>query len=406
MALIVNEDMLGQGRRHQAAARHRDLEPDRRRHVRADRRQAHGRQQRQARRRARLRPEPTSRPTGSAFDPGGLTYGQTTWAGFAASLGFKLLDKNPWGTKYNYDDPRVRADLHLVAQHDPQGLHAVAGAGAHARPVRGVPERQGRAGDRRRLDDRHLLGDQGHQGRLRAAARRPEGQLEHVQRARRRDLGRHQAQARGAQVGQLPGLAGRARASSAPRPSCSRRSSPRSRRRSPSTRQGRHRRQRLHVLHRVRQHGALPDHRQGAADQPDRAADARGVPQRRRGRREGVQGHERAGQQPAASSRGPSDARASCAHLTPRHRRRWRRCSRRPVRPRATAAPRCASTLSLAALPRRDRRRHGRCSTARRRGAARAVPAVPEPDAGAQLAAVRGRRACIAPRPGRPSPTP
>ncbi len=43
---------------------------------------------------------------GLGFDPGGLTYGQTTWAGFAASLGFELLDKNPWGTQYNYDDPR------------------------------------------------------------------------------------------------------------------------------------------------------------------------------------------------------------------------------------------------------------------------------------------------------------
>jgi multiple sugar transport system substrate-binding protein len=43
---------------------------------------------------------------GLGFDPGGLTYGQTTWAGFAASLGFKLLDKNPWGTKYHYDDAR------------------------------------------------------------------------------------------------------------------------------------------------------------------------------------------------------------------------------------------------------------------------------------------------------------
>jgi multiple sugar transport system substrate-binding protein len=42
---------------------------------------------------------------GLGFDPGSLTYGQTTWAGFAASLGFKLLDKNPWGTKYHYDDP-------------------------------------------------------------------------------------------------------------------------------------------------------------------------------------------------------------------------------------------------------------------------------------------------------------
>ncbi len=43
---------------------------------------------------------------GLGFDPGGLTYGQTTWAGFAANLGFRLLDKNPWGTHYNYDDPR------------------------------------------------------------------------------------------------------------------------------------------------------------------------------------------------------------------------------------------------------------------------------------------------------------
>ena len=43
---------------------------------------------------------------GLGLDPGTLTYGQTTWAGFAASLGFKLLDKNPWGKRYNFDDPR------------------------------------------------------------------------------------------------------------------------------------------------------------------------------------------------------------------------------------------------------------------------------------------------------------
>src|SRR3954464_5009408 len=48
---------------------------------------------------------------GLGFDPGGLTYGQTTWAGFAASLGFKLLDKNPWGTRYHYDDPRFAQTL-------------------------------------------------------------------------------------------------------------------------------------------------------------------------------------------------------------------------------------------------------------------------------------------------------
>jgi multiple sugar transport system substrate-binding protein len=46
--------------------------------------------------------------SGLGFDPNGLTYGQTTWAGFAASLGFQLLDKIPWGTEYHYDDPRFR----------------------------------------------------------------------------------------------------------------------------------------------------------------------------------------------------------------------------------------------------------------------------------------------------------
>ena len=144
--------------------------------------------------------------------------------------------QEPVGHEVQLRRPALRADLHLVAEHDPQGLHAAAAGGPHARPDRGVPERQGRAGDRRRLDDRHLLRDQGHEGRLLAAARRAGGQLEHVQRARGRDLGRHQAQGGGGQVGQLPRAPRTARASSAPRPSCSRRSSPRSPRRWPSTR--------------------------------------------------------------------------------------------------------------------------------------------------------------------------
>jgi multiple sugar transport system substrate-binding protein len=48
---------------------------------------------------------------GLGLDPNGLTYGQTTWAGFAASLGFELLDKNPWGTRYHYDDPAFARTL-------------------------------------------------------------------------------------------------------------------------------------------------------------------------------------------------------------------------------------------------------------------------------------------------------
>ena len=41
------------------------------------------------------------------WDLGSIQHGQTTWAGFLAGHGFQLLDKNPWGTEYNYDDPRM-----------------------------------------------------------------------------------------------------------------------------------------------------------------------------------------------------------------------------------------------------------------------------------------------------------
>ena len=33
--------------------------------------------------------------------------GQNGWGNFAAMLGFTYLDKNPWGTQYKYDDPRL-----------------------------------------------------------------------------------------------------------------------------------------------------------------------------------------------------------------------------------------------------------------------------------------------------------
>lgn len=37
--------------------------------------------------------------------------GQNGWGNFAASNGFTYLDTNPWGTKYNYDDPRLAATI-------------------------------------------------------------------------------------------------------------------------------------------------------------------------------------------------------------------------------------------------------------------------------------------------------
>jgi multiple sugar transport system substrate-binding protein len=37
----------------------------------------------------------------------GSGFGQTEWSHFAASNGFQYLDKNPWGTQYKYDDPKL-----------------------------------------------------------------------------------------------------------------------------------------------------------------------------------------------------------------------------------------------------------------------------------------------------------
>ncbi|TYB59510.1 sugar ABC transporter substrate-binding protein [Nonomuraea sp. PA05] len=41
--------------------------------------------------------------------------GQTGWAAFAAGNGFKYLDKNPFGTKYFYDDPKLAETIDWFA---------------------------------------------------------------------------------------------------------------------------------------------------------------------------------------------------------------------------------------------------------------------------------------------------
>lgn len=37
--------------------------------------------------------------------------GQTEWSWFADTTGWRHTDQNPWGTKYNYDDPRFQASI-------------------------------------------------------------------------------------------------------------------------------------------------------------------------------------------------------------------------------------------------------------------------------------------------------
>jgi multiple sugar transport system substrate-binding protein len=70
--------------------------------------------------------------------------GQTSWGNLAVSTGFQFLDKNPWGTKYNYTDPRLAATISWVKsladkgylpkfdQHSSLGSDAVLAAGQAA----------------------------------------------------------------------------------------------------------------------------------------------------------------------------------------------------------------------------------------------------------------------------------
>jgi multiple sugar transport system substrate-binding protein len=46
----------------------------------------------------------------------GDAWGQTYWAGLANSNGFKYLNKNPWGTKYFYDDPKLAEVFAWIAK--------------------------------------------------------------------------------------------------------------------------------------------------------------------------------------------------------------------------------------------------------------------------------------------------
>lgn len=41
----------------------------------------------------------------------GAGNGQTEWSWFVATTGWTATDKNPWGTKYNYDDPRFQESI-------------------------------------------------------------------------------------------------------------------------------------------------------------------------------------------------------------------------------------------------------------------------------------------------------
>ena len=52
---------------------------------------------------------------GLGLNGGGDSSGQTEWSYFANTTGWSHTDKNPWGTHYNYDDPKFQASMDWFA---------------------------------------------------------------------------------------------------------------------------------------------------------------------------------------------------------------------------------------------------------------------------------------------------
>ena len=92
------------------------------------------RQERQARRRAGLRPGQREDLRARAGRRRVHLRPDDLGAASPAASASSCSNKNPWGTKYHYDDPRFIQTIALVAAHDREGLHAARSRdGPHAR---------------------------------------------------------------------------------------------------------------------------------------------------------------------------------------------------------------------------------------------------------------------------------
>jgi alpha-galactosidase len=253
---------------------------------------------------------------GLGLDPNGLTYGQTTWAGFARSLGFELLDKNPWGTHYNYDDPRFVQTMAWWRRMIEQGYMPSL---TEARTLGQTAMFQGGKAAMA-IDGSWQIGTYSATEGIRVGfspqPAGPEGSwsmyngladaiwvgTKHPAEARKWDAVPRERRVpadRRHRGGRVPRdrVGGRPRGRDAP--------------------QARRRRQRLHLLPGRRAHDALPDHRQGAPDQPAGRAHAGEDPARQRGPCGGAEGRERRRQRAAGVRVMTSSTRAAAAaHLS------------------------------------------------------------------------------------------
>ena len=62
---------------------------------------------------------------GLGLGAGGSGLGQTEWSFLSGTTGWTHTDKNPWGTKFNYDDPKFQETIKWWAGLR-KGLHAQA----------------------------------------------------------------------------------------------------------------------------------------------------------------------------------------------------------------------------------------------------------------------------------------
>ena len=130
--------------------------------------------------------------------------GQMQWANFTGSLPFDALDKNPWGTHYNLDDPDVPEDHRVVLRPVGQGLHAQERR-VHRRDAGADRLQEGRDRHQRRLGEQPVLRPRRSQDRRLRRTGRPERQAGvHLQRPRGLDQRGLQAPGRGLEVGPVP----------------------------------------------------------------------------------------------------------------------------------------------------------------------------------------------------------
>ncbi len=135
--------------------------------------------------------------------------GQTQWSMYTGTTSWTVTDKNPWGTKYNYDKPEFQSTIAWMRPPDREGLHAL-GRGRHRPELRRhLRRRQVRHDHQRLLDDQPDVQLQGRRDRPRPDPHRPQRQaLQHVQRPGRLDLGGLEEQGQRHQVGRVPRLRG------------------------------------------------------------------------------------------------------------------------------------------------------------------------------------------------------